>query len=210
MARRRLVIVEDDSLLRSTLTDSLTLHGWDCVGVTPDASSGWQVIRATTPDAVLLDLDLGVGPSGRDLAHMVRREFPDMGIVVMSGYAHPGLLSASTSDLPAGTVFRTKKQMRDTLDVIEVLELSISGARGIAADVVDVGLTDQQMDVLRRIARGQSNSQIAADRGVSEKAVEHLVSRIAARLHIDRESGENVRAGLVRKYYELTGAPLQR
>lgn len=204
------MIVEDDSLLRSALTDSLTLHGWDCVGVTPDASTGLQVIRATVPDTVLLDLDLGEGPSGRDLAHVVRRDFPEMGIVLMSGYAHPGLLSASTSDLPAGSVFRTKKQMRDTLDVITVLESSIEHVRTPWADVADLGLTEQQMDVLHRVARGQSNSRIAQERGVSEKAVEHSISRIAVRFGIRRESGDNVRAQLVRKYYELTGAPLQR
>ncbi|MGA1147335.1 MAG: helix-turn-helix domain-containing protein, partial [Candidatus Nanopelagicales bacterium] len=67
-------------------------------------------------------------------------------------------------------------------------------------------LSDVQWEVLRLVARGLSNAEIARARTVSEKAVEHAVTRLCRKLGIDSSSGANSRVMLTRYYFTLTGA----
>ena len=70
MSALRVVIVEDDALLRTSLVAALPLQGIDVVGSADGAAGALELIRRVQPDAALLDLDLGVGPNGIDIAQV--------------------------------------------------------------------------------------------------------------------------------------------
>ena len=65
------------------------------------------------PDAVLVDLDLGAGPTGMDLAIALRRNFPSIGIVILTTFEDPRLLHPKIPNPPIGTEYLVKREVGD-------------------------------------------------------------------------------------------------
>lgn len=207
----RVVIVEDDALLRTSVSAALPVHGIDVVGATDNAAGALAMARRTRPDAALLDLDLGLGPNGVDVARALREEIPDIGIVLLTSYEDPRLAGASSADLPEGAEYVVKQRLPDAALLSRILARSVVRRRdGDAPPALlprnSDSLSDVQWEVLRLVARGLSNAEIARARSVSEKAVEHAVTRLCKRLEIDGSSGANSRVMLTRYYFARTGS----
>lgn len=206
----RLLIVEDDTLTRLTLETTVRAHGInDVVGASTAADA---IARQTElrPSAAIIDLDLGVGPTGVDVAAALRRHNPDIGIVLLTSYEDPRLLTSPGQQLPAGCQYLLKKNI-DTMDqILEALEKSLTSKKVTRVAELSPSpfgrLTNSQIETLRFVAEGHSNAHIAATMGVNEKAVEQQITRIAARLGVKREEGKNTRVGIARAYFRLRGA----
>lgn len=204
MAAPNVLLVEDDDLTRTSLALALRSLGVNVVGAVGTASSAMDVARKNTVDVVIADLHLGVGPTGIDVAHALRRENPFIGVVLLTTYADPRLLDPDLPMIPDGTLYLVKSSVRDPAVLADAVRASRQG-RVTRAPALD--LTNQQIEVLRLIASGLSNAQIAAARGVSDKAIEQMVSRLIKRLQITDATGPNSRIQLTRAYLRLTGNP---
>ncbi|HAN71624.1 MAG TPA: hypothetical protein DCQ36_08560 [Actinobacteria bacterium] len=208
MTLGRVLIVEDERFTRTMLATSIEALGFDVAGVASTAQGAIGALRDGPVDVALLDLDLGAGPSGIDVAYALRAEDHDIGIVFLTSFSDPRIKDPRERSLPAGSRFIVKGH----LDDVEVLRRALldvrhrpltSGGRMSASK----DLTPHQLAVLRDIAAGRTNAEIAASLGVTEKAVERTVQRIADSLAIDRSSG-NTRVLLTRAYGQLAGKPL--
>ena len=73
MRRERIVLIEDDDFTRSMIAGALQIQGLDIVGEASSVAPAMRMIEQLNPDAVVIDLDLGNGPNGIDLAIGVRR-----------------------------------------------------------------------------------------------------------------------------------------
>lgn len=213
MSSLRVLIVEDDALLRSSLAAALPVQGVDVVGATDSASGALELARRTAPDAAILDLHLGVGPSGIDIARMLRAQMPDLGLVILTSYSDPRLAGASNAQLPPGAEYLVKQGLPDVALLGVILHRCVAWRDGAPAPVraaaSPVTLSHVQVEVLRLVARGMSNADIAQARSVSEKAVEHTITRLCRLLDIDVSATGNARVLLARHYYELTGSARQ-
>lgn len=202
----RVLIVEDEDFTRTTLAAALTAHGFDVLKTTRDAKEAMTAARMSAFDVALLDLDLGPGPTGIDIAHGMRRLHPKLGIVVLTSFIDPRLLTSSLAELPLGSAYVVKQ----SLNSMELLVSAIHGASACAGlglpQIAGSGLTQAQMDTLRLLAAGLSNAEIARLRVVTEKSVEQTVSRAAKRLGITAAAEMNQRVALAREYFRLTGA----
>ena len=89
MTQWRALVVEDDGLTRTSVAAALRLQGLDVVGEADSASTAVQIAREKNPDVAVLDLDLGSGPNGGDIAIALRRLNPAIGIVVLTTYDSP-------------------------------------------------------------------------------------------------------------------------
>ena len=208
----RVLVVDDDALLAAGLTSGLTLQGFDVVGCAHTAAAAMSLVSAARPDALLVDLDLGPGPTGIDVAHAAREIDERIGVTVLTSYAHPRLAGAS-SVLPPRAIYLVKSAT-DSMQLVAaavresclLVALTMPDAGDPASRPEHpVGLSDTQMDVLRMLAAGMSNARIAEVRVVSDKAVEHAVRRLAKHFAIADTDGVNVRVALTRKYFELIG-----
>lgn len=209
----RVVVVEDDALLRTSLVAALPLQGIDVVGSADGAAGALELIRRVQPDAALLDLDLGVGPNGIDIARLLRAEYPAMGLVVLTGYADPRLAGASSAQLPEDVEYVVKSRLPDAALLGRILARSVARRTGQVSDLpaplaphAPHDLTQVQLEVLRLVARGMSNAEIAAARSVSEKAVENTITRLCRRLGIASDAGSNARVLLTRYYFTMSGS----
>ena len=213
----RVLVVEDDAFTRSTVCDALRFHGVTIVGDAGTASDAMAVAAAEPLDVALLDLDLGGGPNGIDLARALRREHPHLGIVILTTYEDPRLVRKSFNTLPDDVIYLVKRELGDSEALPEALlaagervgtilpgTAQRSGAVGSAA-----GLTEVQIEVMRLVAEGYSNVAIARERVVTEGAIEKLVHRTARQLGIASTTDQNLRVQITRAYLNLTGAPVR-
>ena len=82
----RLILVENDPFTRATLGDALALHGFDVRARAAYAAEALDAQRINDPHVALLDLDLGVGATGIDVAIALRAKNPKIGIVFLTTY----------------------------------------------------------------------------------------------------------------------------
>ena len=207
MTQVKVMVVEDDAFTRFTLIS--TLHLSNFIVVAEANNSGEAIIKAEKfkPDVVLLDLDLGKGPTGVDLAVALRNKYPKIGIVILTSYSDPRLHRSSIPDLPSGSIFLVKQDISNPREIENKVLASSQNPVGI--DSVKVPnkfeLSDTQIETLRLVAQGLSNLEIAKQRFVTEKSVELTISRVAKKLGISRDQASNQRVQLVKKVLELTG-----
>lgn len=204
----RVLLLEDEALLRLTLASTLPDETMSVVGAFGDAKSAVAAAAETPFDVLVTDLDLmqGPGPNGIVVANVVRRAHPEAGVVLLTSYADPRLIGAKLNQVPERTEYLRKQ---DVLE-IEMLRAAIrrSVRRSFDADeaVPAVELTDTQIETMRLVAQGLSNAEIARQRVVTERAVEMSIYRIARNLGHSADATQNTRALIVRAYYEMTGS----
>ena len=122
-------MVDDDPFTRSNLASTLQVLG--CFVVAADSvSSALRSMRNFAPDnmpnVALLDLDLGEGPTGLDLAQTLREEFPEIAIVVLSTYVDPRLIGSNLPEIPLGGVYVVKSSVTSPQVLGEAIDQAIA------------------------------------------------------------------------------------
>jgi len=228
----RIAVVEDDTFTRLTLAESLRAQGLEVVLVTDSAVEALREIPALGVHAVLLDLHLGAGPTGIDLAVALRSRQPRLGIVLLTTFDDPRLLSSTLPDPPPGTRYVTKRSLGSMEDLIAVLRDAIGAVESTRAAQPSAGLqsaqapdddamtaataasggfrelSDIQLETLRLVARGHSKAEIARRRGVTERAVEAAISRLARHFGVTADAALNQRVHLAQVYFRSLGLPV--
>ena len=202
----RVLIVEDDALLRSAIASGLPD---DDIVVTAAVATAQEAAAVADPvDVLLTDLDLGDGPNGIVLAHALRRNRPDLGVLVLTSYQDPRLLGTKLGQLPSGAAYVTKQSVSDLAIVrSEIRRAAERGARDERPPVDRAQrLTDTQIETMRLVAEGLTNAEIAQRRFVTEKSVEVTITRILRALGPDDEGARDARVRITRAYYALAGS----
>lgn len=203
---RRILLVEDEALTRSLLIDALTAMGFQVRGV-DTALAGSRELARFDPDALLVDLDLGDGPGGMQLLLAARRESPTLPIVILSNF---GVGRDAARTLPSDVIRLDKRQLDDPAVLIRALDAAMVGgevAGSPTATPLD-RLTPRQTEVLRLIAAGLSNVEIAATCSLDVRGVETSIRRIYDTLEIRADDpGINARVEAARLYIRHAGMP---
>lgn len=213
MEKLRVLIVDDDSFTRVTLASTLRALGCTVVGDADSAPTALRAARKTGPEVAVLDLDLGEGPTGIDLALALRREFPAIGIVMLSAYEDPRLMGHNQPALPAGAVYLVKRSIADPEVLGRALRLarepgSHTEATRLAGPAVDSGLaalSDQQVEIMRLVALGCSNAEIARRRSLNEPSVEKAIARLIKHFDLKAGKDQNQRVMIAQLYFQLAG-----
>jgi DNA-binding NarL/FixJ family response regulator len=166
-------------------------------------------------DAAVLDLHLGKGPTGLDLALAVRAKAPGVGIVMLTSYEDPRLLQSKPSDLPTGTVYLIKKDVSDLTTLMSAIQSAIDQTRNPLERRGSprkhgslASLTNGQIELLRMMAQGLSNAEIAKRKFITEKAVELAISRLVKAMGIERDASQNQRVHIAKVYFRALGMKL--
>lgn len=206
--RRRVILVEDEAMSRSLLSDVLTGAGFD-VEACANAKEALQAFKGFDPDALVTDIDLGQGPSGLDLVVAMAKMAPYLAVVILSNYS-------ITPDYRHATLGRAaylrKQDLSDSGILIGALEGVLHDQPESEATATNpeqrlAALTGSQVQVLRMIAEGLSNEEIARRRATSVKSVEHMVTRIIVALGLKPDPAVNMRVSAARVYIEEAGLP---
>jgi len=158
----------------------------------------------------MLDFDLGPGPTGIDVAHALRSRQANLGIIILSTFRDPRLLTTKLPPLPPGALYLCKQDIDDVRKIIEQIYIVNETRFGRVVRKIfpkrePIPLTTMQIEILGMVARGLTTAEIARQRGVSEKAVENTIARIYTQLQLPRDSTQNQRVHLTRAYMRLAG-----
>ena len=193
----RVVVADDDVLLREGVAGLLERAGFEIAGQAGDADELLRVVRDQQPDLVIVDIRMPPKheTEGLDAALVIRRELPDVGILVLSAHAE----AAEAMELLAtgrgiGYVLKTRVTKVD--DFIETVRRVIEGGAvvdpAIVQELVNVRhredrlerLTPREREVLELVAEGASNAGIAKRLWVTEGTVEKHVRGILSKLKL--------------------------
>ncbi|HLG73093.1 MAG TPA: response regulator transcription factor [Chloroflexota bacterium] len=196
-AALRLVVVEDDDLYRNLLAVCLSRQpALFVVGSFADSDEALARIPELRPAAGILDIDLPGSMDGIELGLALRKQLPDLGIVLLSNHAIPQMLSALPEESVAGWSYLLKKSVSDVNALARAITGSVSGMVTLDPSLVAglrprengrlAALTRRQREVLDLIAQGFTNAAIGEALVLSEKSVEKHVTSLYDALEIDR------------------------
>jgi DNA-binding NarL/FixJ family response regulator len=204
----RVLVVDDEPLVRGLLGEALTSLGHR-VGLAAGAAEARAVARDLDPDVALIDLDLGPGPNGFDLELSLRAHHPALRTVFLTNLSSPHAVGRRSRDVPADAAYLLKSSIADSAALADAIRRTGRGEGGSIRDDLAThgpvtGLSTAQLEVLRLVADGLSNAEIAERRGTSERAVRMLIARTFRVLGVDgTRPADRVRAALAL----LRGAP---
>ncbi|MDV3258453.1 MAG: response regulator transcription factor [Sphingomonas sp.] len=195
----RILIVDDHPLLREGIT--LILQDRTdmlVIGEARDGAEALEKFRELRPDVTLMDLQMPV-MNGVEAITAIRSEFPDAKILVLTTYS--GDVQAVRALKAGATGYLLKSSLRtEMLDAIHNVyrgrrHLQSDVAAQIALHVVDDGLTERETAVLRLVANGKANKEIARTLSLSEETVKAHLKNIFAKLDVtDRTHAVTVAA----------------
>jgi two-component system nitrate/nitrite response regulator NarL len=204
MSNQRVLLVDDDDFTRMTLRAVLASLDFDVIGDAANVVAAMDLARAERPDLAVIDLDLGEGPTGIDLAHGLRTLVPSIGLVMLSSYGDPRLIGRRTRPLPDGTQYLSKQGVGDASVLKAALRKSLD-RDDTATPAEGTALTDAQIEMMRLIAAGYSNAEIAKRMWITEDGVNRAVTRLVKQLGLQVAKERNTRVLISRAYADLAG-----
>lgn len=210
--RLRVMLVDDDPFTRMTLVTTLHSMEFMVVGDVATAKEALLLAAETRPDVAVVDLDLGEGPTGLDVAHRLREMFPRIGLVVLSTYEEPRLMGFNQHPLPDDALYLVKRTVVDPEILGKAIRMSVDHdfrqgtLRVVPQDTLGVRLSDPQIDIMRLVAAGHSNAEIARRRSLTVPAVEKAIARLIRQLDLQASPDTNQRVAIAQAYFRLTGA----
>jgi DNA-binding NarL/FixJ family response regulator len=203
-------MAEDDVLFREALATLLERSGFEIVGRAGDGAEVLPLVREHIPDLVIFDVRMPPTHSteGLQAARAIRREFPDIGIIVLSAHVE---VDHAMDLLASGraTGYVLKGGVTDVEEFLETLERVAKGGSVVDPAVVQelfgasrrgdpLGeLSGREREVLALMAEGRSNAGIARRLWVSEGTVEKHVSSILSKLPISATEDDHRRVEAV-------------
>jgi DNA-binding NarL/FixJ family response regulator len=205
LSGRRVIVADDDVLLREGLASLLERVGYQLVGQAGDGSELLRLVREHRPDLVIVDIRMPPTRSteGLEAAALIREELPETAILILSAHveiAHAMTLLANGSR----SGYLLKSRVTDIDEFLETLERVCRGGsvvdpslvqQLVAARRVDdplERLTPREREVLALMAEGRSNAGIARRLWVTEGTVENHVHNLMAKLRLP-ETDDNHR-----------------
>lgn len=207
----RILILDCNRFELATLADSLRMQGLDIVGQVSDTEGALALYSAIHPNAIVINFQ-GCDHGCVELLESFRAIDSKLGIVLLTDSPDLRLYGIHEDQLPRGTQLIEKSALADLRDIRSAIEISLKeGVRTawLANDWDSSlnSLTNIQIETLRLLSLGLSNSDIGKARYVSEKSVEQTITRIAQHLHVVHEKGRNMRVILASEYYKWLGSP---
>ncbi|MBZ0286650.1 MAG: response regulator transcription factor [Anaerolineae bacterium] len=204
----RLLLVDDHAVVRQGLRMFLSLDpDFEIVGEATDGNAALRLARELQPDVVLMDL-LMPGMDGIEATGILRKEMPDIEVIALTsvledssvvGAIRAGAIGYLLKDTEANELIRSIKAAAEGQ-----VQLSPQAAarlmREVRAPESPEALTERETEVLRLLAQGQSNKEIARALSIGEKTVKTHVSSILGKLNVSSRTQAAlyaVRIGLV-------------
>ena len=208
--KRSVLVVENEPLLRDLIASMLKVNGFE-VNTAENAALAKRAVELHDPDALVLDIDLGLGPNGFHLAKAIGGTKSGRAIVFLTNLPDARFAGDSDQQVMKGAAYLRKSSLSDASVLVGALNAVLSEAVGLEYrhDLSQsrplVKLSSSQLQVLRFIAQGKSNSQIATLRGTSVRAVEAIVTRIFGQLQISNTGDGNPRVEAANAYFSAMG-----
>jgi DNA-binding NarL/FixJ family response regulator len=202
----RVVVADDDALLREGIAALLKDAGHVVVGRARDAPDLLLKVRSYLPDVAIVDVRMPPGnlDDGLRAAVEIRRSHPAVSVLVLSQHLEPTYMLELVGDDASGVGYLLKDRVRDVTEFLDAVQRVARGGTAFDPAVVSslVGgrraslldeLTERERDVLSLIAEGRSNRAIARRLYLSPRAIERHVQAVFQKLRLPDTEEDNRR-----------------
>jgi DNA-binding NarL/FixJ family response regulator len=208
----RVAIAEDAAMMREGLVRLLTDRGFEVCAAVADADALRSAIAAVDPDVAIIDIRMPPTHTDEGLraAIDIRRDHPDVGVLVFSQYVETRYATRLLADRPSGVGYLLKDRVADVAEFVDALTRVASGGTALDPEVVGhlmragqaastrsgagvASLTPRERAVLSLMAEGRSNAGIAAALVITPGVVEKHVANIFAKLGLPSSDSDNRR-----------------
>ncbi len=193
----KLLICEDQTLMRQGLATILGLEpGLTVVGEAADGAEAVAQVRALHPDIVLMDVQMP-GMDGIEATRLITAAYPDTRVIILTTFDYEeyvfegvkaGAMGYMLKDSPAPDLIHTIRRVHEGERFIQpavasklLFEFAQGARRGSGADYEP--LSERETEIVRRLAQGMSNREVADDLALAEGTVKNYVSTILGKLH---------------------------
>ncbi|HUE33693.1 MAG TPA: response regulator transcription factor [Mycobacterium sp.] len=214
-AGARVVVADDDVLLREGLASLLTRSGYQVVGQAGDATSLLELVRSEKPELAIVDIRMPPTRTtdGLDAAMIIREEMPKVGLVILSAHVDiEHAMQLLSTDRSVGYLLKTR--VTDVSEFLDTLARIAHGAcviePALVQELVDTRkrndplavLSPREKEVLALMAEGRSNAGIAQRLWVTEGTVEKHVRSIMTKLDLHETPDDHRRVRAVITFLE--------
>jgi DNA-binding NarL/FixJ family response regulator len=210
----RVAIAEDAVMMREGLMRLLADRGHDVVAAVGTADALLAAVATHRPQVVIVDIRMPPTHTDEGLraALELRRDHPDVGVLVFSQYVETRYAAQLLADNPTGVGYLLKDRVADVADFVAAVARVGTGGTALDPEVVSQllrasrqhdalsALTPREREVLALMAEGRSNSGIAEALVITEGVVEKHVANIFAKLGLPATEGDNRRVLAVLRY----------
>jgi DNA-binding NarL/FixJ family response regulator len=184
----RILSVDDHPLLREGIAALIGIQSdMQLIGEASNGREALEQFRTHRPDVTLMDLQMPE-MSGIDAISAIRGEFPDARIIVLTTHAGDFQISRALKAGARGYLLKDmlRQELLETIRAVHAGQkrLSSEAAAEIAEHATDDVLTPREIDVLRLIAKGNANKEIAGQLSLNEETVKGHVKNILAKLGV--------------------------
>jgi serine/threonine-protein kinase PknK len=206
MAAGRVVVADDEVLIREGVASVLSRAGFDVVGQAADGRELQKLVLAQHPDAAVIDIRMPPTRSleGLEAARAIRVEAPEVAILLLSAHLEVETASELLKD-GASVGYLLKDRLRDAEQFVDALQRVVDGGCVIDPALIEelmsqrrrhdplASLTGRERDVLALMAEGRSNIGIAHQLWVSESAVEKHIKSVLSKLDLPSSADDHRR-----------------
>jgi DNA-binding NarL/FixJ family response regulator len=217
MSAMRVVIAEDAAVMREGLVRLLEDRGHEVLAAVSDGDTLLDEVAEHGPDVAIVDIRMPPTHTDEGLraALILRREHPDVGVLVFSQYVETRYATKLLAESSGGVGYLLKDRVADVSEFIDALSRVAAGGTALDPEVVSqllgasprgaalgAALTRRESEVLTLMAEGRSNAAIAHTLFIGEGAVEKHVASIFAKLGLPVSQSDNRRVLAVLRYLE--------
>ena len=195
----RVVLADDQALLRESLAEALAARGIEVVGQAEDVSELLALVERARPDVAIVDIRMPPTHTveGLEAASTIRRTWPGVAVLLLSHHVETAIAADLLRDDPRGLGYLLKDRVSRIDVLVDAIERLAAGGVVIDPAIVSLllgrrrahdpldELTPREREVLAQMAEGRSNRGIAAQLGIEEKTVEYHVTQILGKLGIE-------------------------
>ncbi len=209
MYGRHIVVVENEALLRDLIGKTLEGAGFS-VATAANAADAKRACLANDPDGLVVDIELGPGPDGFDFVTAITKENPEIAVVFLTNLPDPRHAGRDAKIVGKHTAYLRKSNLIDADQLVDALNavltdsISAKHRHDLDPNRPFASFSKKQLEVIKQIAEGLTNAQIAELRGTSVRAVEGMVSRIFEQLGIDVHAEGNSRVEASKQFLLAT------
>jgi DNA-binding NarL/FixJ family response regulator len=202
----RVVVADDNALLREGIASLLEEAGHEVVGRAADTDDLLLKVRSYSPNVAIVDVRMppGNADDGLVAAVEIRRAYPATAVLVLSQHLEPSYMLELVGDNASGVGYLLKDRVRDVREFVEAVERVAGGGTAFDPEVVSSlvagrrrsavdELTERERAVLGLIAEGRSNRAIGKELFLSPRVVERNVQSIFQKLRLPDSEDDNRR-----------------
>ncbi|MBB4079719.1 DNA-binding NarL/FixJ family response regulator [Lewinella aquimaris] len=181
----RVLIVEDDPIIRTDLRSLLRSHAITVVGTAKDSVQAYDLLRTAEPNFVILDINLGTGPDGLEIAEVLHDRYR-IPYIFLTSYSDPATLEAAMQQAPYGYLVKPfqDETVLSTLAVAWSNFERLRQNRGIDLSGCPEPLTEQEKRIARLLVEGLSYRAISERLFISQNTLKYHVKHLYAKFDV--------------------------